>query len=259
MGWQDSVLAQKYFSGRYEYGLCYGVSNYYGDLAQGQNVKQFHPSVAFYQRYNLSNYFAFRNQVSYLKISGTTDGNKNYQYQNLNFQTEIYEISSMMTFDFHSFGTNIRNGKNTPYSILGIAAFSFDPHRLDNPDISLRDLNTEERSGRYNNIALAVPMGIGYKYMSTHRRHRGAWIFGIEAIWRKTFIDYLDDVDGTYPKFGEIKDKQGLASAQYSQAQTLIGQSPLAPGTFRGDIHLKDWYYFYGFNISYRITPFICR
>ena len=254
-----SVFAQRYFSGRYEYGLTYGVSNYYGDLSQGQNVKQFHPSVAFYQRYNLSHYFAFRNQISYLKISGTTDGNKNYEYQNLNFQSDIYEISSMLSFDFHAFGTNIRNGKNTPYALLGLAMFKFDPRRLDNPDISLRDFNTEARKDRYSNLQLSVPIGIGYKYMSTHRKHRGAWIFGVEAIWRKTFIDYLDDVDDVYPDFNMIKSKQGAGSAQFSQAQTISGSPKLQAGTFRGDIHLKDWYYFVGFNVSYRITPFICR
>jgi hypothetical protein len=95
--------------------------------------------------------------------------------------------------------------------------------------------------------------------MGTAKRHKGAWVFGIEAIWRKTFIDYLDDVDKVYPDYNEMKKNKGLGNAQYSQAQTLNGEPALNLGTFRGDVHLKDWYYFYGFNLSYRFTPFLCR
>lgn len=254
-----SVYAQRYFSGRNEFGVVYGVSNYYGDLAQGQNVKHFHPSYGVYQRYNLSSYFSLRNQLSYLKISGTTEGNANYAFQNLNFKSDIYEFASMLSFDFHSFGTNVRNGTETPYAILGLSMFYFDPTRLENSDLDLREFNTENRSSTYSPLQFAVPIGIGYKTMGTARRHKGAWVFGIEAIWRKTFIDYLDDVDKVYPDYNEMKKNKGLGNAQYSQAQTLNGEPALNVGTFRGDVHLKDWYYFYGFNLSYRFTPFICR
>ncbi len=253
------VYGQKYFSGRNEFGVVYGVSNYYGDLSQGQNLKQFHPSYGVYQRYNLSSYFSLRNQISYLKISGTTEGNSNYEVQNLNFKTDIYEFASMLSFDFHSFGTNVRNGSETPYAVLGLSAFYFNPTRLENSDIDLRVMNTENRSATYSPLQLSVPIGIGYKTMSTVRRHKGAWVFGVEAIWRKTFIDYLDDVDDVYPDYSIMKNDKGIGNAQYSQAQTLNGGKAFKAGTFRGDIHLKDWYYFYGFNLSYRFTPFLCR
>ena len=254
-----TLVAQKYFSGRNEFGIVAGVSNYYGDLSQGQNIKHFHPSVGIYQKYNLNNYFSFRNQLSALTISGTTDGNRDYEYQNLNFKTDIYEFSSMLNFDFHKFGTNVNNGNKTPYFLIGLSFFRFDPKRLENEDINLRTINTEMRPASYNQMQLAIPIGIGYKFRSVPRRHKGAWIFGVEAIWRKTYVDYLDDVNNVYPDYKAISDKQGNGSAQYSQAQTLNGLSKLKSGTFRGDTHLKDWYYFYGINLSYRFTPFICR
>lgn len=257
--WSGNLYAQKYFSGRQEYGVVLGASNYYGDLSQGQNIKHFHPSAGVYQRYNLSDYFAWRNQFSYLFASGTTDGNKNYEIQDLNFQTAIYEFSSMLSFDFHRFGTNINNQKSTPYALIGIGVFRFDPKRLDAENISLYASNTGMRSHNYSRIQMSVPVGIGYKYKISHKRHQGAWIIGVEALWRKTFTDYLDDVTGRYPDFKDMKDKYGEQSAQYSQPQVLNGLNPFPKGTFRGDEHLNDWYYFLGINLSYRITPLICR
>lgn len=254
-----TLFSQKYFSGRNEFGLVVGVSNYYGDLSQGQNIKHFHPAGGIYQKYNMNSYFSWRNQLTYMTISGTTEGFKGYEFQNLNFQTDIYEYSSMLNFDFHKFGTNINNQNQTPYALIGLSAFLFDPTRIDNEDVHLRNINTEMRRRNYSRLQMSVPIGLGYKVRSSHKKHKGAWIFGVEAVWRKTFTDNLDDVDDVYPDYVTILDNQGQGSAQYSQAQLLNGGSPLYKGTFRGDTHLKDWYYFYGFNLSYRFTPFICR
>ena len=257
--WTGDVMSQKYFSGRKEYGVVLGASNYYGDLSQGQNVKHFYPSAGVYQRYNFTDYFAWRNQYSYLHVSGTTDGNKNYEVQGLNFQTSVHEFSSMLSFDFHRFGTNINNQSSTPYALLGLGVFRFDPHRLDAEEVNLHAANTGMRKNNYSRVQMSIPIGLGYKRKISQKRNRGAWIVGVEALWRKTFTDALDDVTGTYPDFRAISDAQGEGSAQYSQPQVLKGLNPFPKGTFRGDPHLKDWYYFVGFNLSYRITPLICR
>lgn len=253
------VCAQKFFSGREEYGVVLGASNYYGDLSQGQNLRHFHPSVGVYQRYNLSDYFAWRNQFSYMNISGTTEGNKHYEIQDLNFQSAIYEFSSLLSFDFHRFGTNINNQRSTPYALLGLGIFRFDPHRLDDEGVSLHASNTGNRTKNYSRIQMSIPMGIGYKYKLTHKRNQGAWIIGVEALWRKTFTDALDDVTGRYPDYKDMTDKYGQQTAQYSQPQVLRGLNPFPKGTFRGDEHLNDWYYFVGVNLSFRITPLLCR
>ncbi len=259
LAWSGVLWGQRYFSGRKEWGAVVGVSNYYGDLSQGQNWKHFHLSYGAYYKRNLSNYFAWRNQISFLEISGTTDGNPNLQFQNLNFQTKIYEYSSMLNFDFKAFGTNINNNTSTPYALIGLSGYMFDPYRLDREDVNLRVLNTENRNRNYSRLQMSVPLGLGFKVRSTHTKNRGAWIFGVEAIWRKTFMDKLDDVEGVYPDYAKMKKDRSEGSAQYSQAQTLNGQPTLAAGTYRGSSHLNDWYYFYGFNLSYRFTPLICR
>jgi hypothetical protein len=253
------VFGQKYFSGRFETGFGTGLSNYHGDLEHGNFYKNFHPSGMLFSRYNLSSYFSWRNQFSYLKISGSDAGVKGYSNRNFNFQSNIWELSSTFEFNFQAFGTNVNDEYWTPYFYSGLSLFVFDPKRLDNKDIGLRKLRTEGQTKPYSRLQPSIPIGFGIKTMLNPSRNRGVWILGVEGCWRKTFTDYLDDVGGFYPDYKTMADKQGLASAQYSHAQTLNGK-PFSPaGTMRGDKHLRDWYYFIGFTASYRFTPLICR
>ena len=71
--------------------------------------------------------------------------------------------------------------------------------------------------------------------------------------------DNLDDVNSSYGDYKSMKENQGLSSAENGHAQVQEGNPVLPTGTMRGDTHLKDWYYFVGFSISYRFTPLICR
>jgi len=124
MAFLPSLLhAQKYFSGHNEWGFSTGLSNYYGDFSKGLNTKHFKPSGAIYQKYNFTSYFALRNQISYLEIEGTSADVKGLAFQNLNFQSKIYEASSMVEFNFHPFGMNINDGVATPYFLLGLSGF----------------------------------------------------------------------------------------------------------------------------------------
>lgn len=223
------------------------------------NLQHTGVSGAVYYKHHWSSFFSNRFQLTYLDIAGTDASSEVYKIRNLTFQTSIYEVSNMLEFNFQPFGTNYNDEAFTPYFFTGIAGFIFDPRRLENEDIKLRQLKTEGQRRSYSRLQPAIPIGIGIKTISTPKKNRGAWIFGIEACWRKTFTDYLDDVKGEYPDYTTMVNDKGLAAAQYSHAQTLQGGTPMPAGTMRGDTHLKDWYYFVGISISYRITPLICR
>jgi Domain of unknown function (DUF6089) len=254
----QSLYGQKYFSGRNELGWTAGVSNYHGDLSHGINPKGFKPSGGAYYKYNISSYFAYRLQLSYLQIQGTDVGNTSYAARNLSFQSEIWEAGNIFEFNFQPFGTNYGDETWTPYFFSGFNLFLFDPKRLENEDISLRDLRTEAQKRKYGSLQPSVPIGFGIKGMSNPKKQKGVWIFGIEGSWRKTFTDHLDDVNDLYPDYQSTVDKQSLASAQYSHAEVLSGSQPYQSGTMRGDTHLKDWYYFLGITLAYRFTPGVC-
>jgi Domain of unknown function (DUF6089) len=254
----QTLYAQKYFSGRNELGWTAGMSNYHGDLSHGINSKGFKPSGGAYYKYNMSSHFAYRLQFSYLKIQGTDVGDPNYAVRNLSFQTEIWELGNIFEFNFQPFGTNYGDNTWTPYFFSGLNAFVFDPSRLENEDINLRDLKTEGQKRKYSQLQPSVPIGFGIKAMSNPKKQKGVWILGIEGSWRKTFTDNLDDVNDAYPDYQAMIDKQNIASAQNSHAQVQNGVAPFQTGTMRGDTHLKDWYYFLGITLAYRFTPGVC-
>jgi len=254
----QSATAQKYFTGRNELGWTFGASNYSGDLSHGANMDQYHISGGVYFKRNWSSYFTNRLQVSYLKISGTDVGNRSYSARNLSFQTSIYEFSDMVEFNFQKFGMNYNDNQWTPYFFSGLALFMFDPARLENTDIHLRNLKTEGQKRGYSLLQPSVPIGFGIKTTAKPKKNHGIWVLGIEGYWRKTFTDYLDDVNGNYPSYKATVDKQGQGAADYSHAQVLNGGAPYSPGTMRGDKHLKDWYYFVGFTLAFRFPGKVC-
>jgi len=236
-----------------------GLSNYHGDISHGFNFKQSGISGGAFYKYNLSSYFCWRTQLQYLNIGGTDKGVVGYEKRNLSFQTDIWEFGNTFEFNFQPFGTNVNDEYWTPYFYSGLNVFLFDPTRLENKDIRLRNLRTEGQNKAYRRFQPSIPIGFGLKTMLKPQKNRGVWIFAIEGCWRKTFTDYLDDVSRTYPDYRATLDTKGLGAAEYSHPETLLGMQPLPAGTQRGDKHLKDWYYFIGFTASYRFTPLICR
>ena len=253
------LFSQKYFSGHNEVGIIVGGSNYHGDLSHGFNFKNTQPGFGVFYKYNLSSYFCWRNQLQFMGVAGSDKGVKGYNNRNLSFQTDIWDISSTFEFNFQPFGTNVNDLNWTPYFYTGLNLFLFDPTRLENKDIRLRGLRTENQKKPYSRLQPAIPIGFGLKKMLTPQKNRGVWIVGIEGCWRKTFTDYLDDVSGVFPDYKALVDSRGLGTAEYSHPEVLLGNAPVPAGTMRGDKHLKDWYYFIGFSVSYRFTPLICR
>jgi hypothetical protein len=252
-------FGQKYFSGRNELGWVGGVSNYHGDLAHGFDAQSYKLSGGMYYKRNLSSFFAYRLQGSYLNIQGSDAGDPNYGVRNLSFQSQVFELGNFFEFNFQPFGTNINDRTWTPYFFSGLNIFMFDPRRLENEDIKLRNLRTESQRRSYAIYQPSVPIGFGVKAISIPRKkNNGVWIFGIEGCWRKTFTDNLDDVNRNYPDYGAMVDKQGATAAQYSHAQTMNGHAPFEAGSMRGDTHLKDWYYFLGFTMAYRVHGTAC-
>lgn len=258
------LCGQKYFAGKNEFGGLVGGSSYWGDLLHNYQLKRVHPSLGAFYKKNINNYFSYRFQIQYLKISADDNDSKNFQYRNLNFQSNIWEVGAMLEFNFHEFGPNTRSrrslidGLQTPYVFTGINAFRFNPRTLDQGGIELQPLRTENQSRRYWLIQPSIPLGVGYKRMVFSKKNRGSMIIGFEAGLRKTFTDYLDDVSNLYPNYTDLQNKRGNTSANQSHAQVQNGNAALNPKTVRGEKNLKDWYYFLGISISYRLTPMVC-
>lgn len=232
-----------------------GISNYQGDL-QGKRLtfQQANAAVGVGALYEISEKLYVRGNVTFGKIKG--DDNKsliNFS-RNLSFSSPITDIHLGLEYDL----LNSYEKSLTPFVFAGVSAFMFKPSTLDSTGkkVMLQPLGTEGQGfyqGRtkYNLTQIALPFGGGVK-LSLSENIKVRFEIGL----RKTFTDYLDDVSTTYADETLLLQNNGQQAVDISfRADEVKGNSILYPaaGSQRGNPATKDWYYFTGLGISYRL------
>ena len=172
----------------WEFGGMLGGSNYHGDLAYNIVPKETNLSGGVFFKYNINETWSIRPTLSYMKISGADDNFKENTLRNLSFRNNIYELSTIMEYNFRPFSNKSIHQRSTFYLLGGIAVFLHKPQaKLDNKWHDLPPLMTENQ--RYSPVQMSLPMCSDIKHAVTPN-----FIIGIEAGWRMTFTDYIDDV-----------------------------------------------------------------
>lgn len=244
---------------RWEHGIAIGGSNYQGDLAKDIVLKETHPAFGIFSRYNLNDYWSLRGALQYGKISGNDKNFEEFKLRNLSFQSNLWELSTIMEFNYLPFGSNPLTSSFSSYAFLGVSVFRFNPKtEYSGRLFELKPLRTEGQTNKttYNLVQLSVPFGGGIKYSINKN-----WVVGAELGWRKTFTDYLDDVSTNYPDRASQIAKHGQLSADLSDRSWEVegvGEPLSTGGNWRGDPNLKDWYIFSMLSVSYRFTPILC-
>ncbi len=282
------IQAQRWKRQRYEFSFGVGASNFLGELGGANQIgthyfKDFEWSLtrfaaAFGLRYKLSNYFAFKTNFTYGRISGddklTQETFRNYR--NLSFFSDIYEfnINFEGAFQQEQVGSQYRRRRHRgisgyelyTYGFVGGGVFYFNPKTIYNgKTYTLQPMGTEGQGWdpdkkRYTLVQFCIPMGIGFKYTIGN-----SWGLGLEMGVRKTFTDYLDDVSTKYYDFSQSPsaDPMAVILADRSDNDALPGhKNPnlntdpgyiIHAGDQRGNSKEKDAYMFAVFSINYKI------
>lgn len=197
----DKSQAQVFYTND-EVGVTLGASSYFGDLNPDYNI--LHPNIAagvFYKNH-VHPYISVRAALMYTQLGYDDAWSKNefQQLRNLSFKSNIFELSALGEFNFFYFATDRKNNRFTPYVLLGVSGFYYNPYTImDSKKYYLRPLGTEGQNTeafkdrKYGKFAMAIPVGAGFKY----------WIkpgmnLSIDLLHRFTFTDYLDDVSQQY-------------------------------------------------------------
>lgn len=244
----------------WEVGVMVGASNYMGELSSKLMDKgEFNLSLGAYAQYNISKWFSTRLGFLYARISGMdiNDPELIRQKRNANFRNDIYEGSLLLHFHVLQYGIS-KGEKFSPSIFAGVSAFYHNPqsrimlgrnandepiyYQVNDKDvwINLRDIGTEgqtvgapdsdpnnaaidgrEPPKKYSKVAISIPMGVAFDFII-----KKSWIIGLEAGFRLTFTDYLDDVGGYY------YDRYNLHQAIVDKNSTITGQT--------GGIFIKD-------------------
>ena len=236
------------------FNLFLGTSNYNGDLQDRFfTFKEAQLAGGLGFSYSFSNRVTIRTNFKIGKISGDDKKGSN-KIRNLNFTSQVTEGD----IDLQYFLTPIGVHSLTPYIFAGVALYHFDPYTFDSTGHKyyLKPLSTEGEGfvpGRktYSLTKVAIPFGAGIKLWLSDNINAG-----FEIGFRKLFTDYLDDVSSNYIDPGVLLANRGAKAVELSyRGDELKNGSPIYPavGTQRGNPVNKDWYYFAGFTLSFRL------
>jgi len=148
----------------WEFGGMIGASNYHGDLAYNIVPGETHPAFGIHMKYNFSPYWSYKPSITHAVISGSDANFAEYQFRNLSFNSEIWEINNSLEFNFVPFGSRILSKNFSSYATLGLAIFRHNPKTVFKGETyALRDLRTEGQTSKsqYGLLQLAIPFGGG--------------------------------------------------------------------------------------------------
>lgn len=244
----------------YEGGITVGASNYIGDLSEGKlKASEYNLSLGIMMRYNLNKYIAFKGSFTKATLTGDDANNSvvsGLRERNLSFRSSLFEFA--LTNEFNITPYEIRAGKTAvPYVFAGIAGFYFNPQaQFKGNWYDLQPLGTEGQEvlntsvKKYKRIAIAIPVGLGFKFSLSNRIN-----IGLEVGLRKTITDYIDDVSGNYPDIEYFRNVDPLAATLSFRTPEYYNQPLSNPeGIERGDDGTQDMYFMGGLSVTINLT-----
>lgn len=246
---------------QFHFGAFVGGSSYLGEL-NDQPFKRTKPAIGVSLNYEISDRVMLRSGLTFGKLeggdkwSGTTFLKQN---RNLEFQsglTEFSLIGELTVFNLYRINWS-------PYAFAGIAVFHFNPYVTDSGSKTyLQPLSTEGQGIAGNNVKpynltqFTIPFGGGVKFNLNDNVR-----LGVELGLRRLFTDYLDDVSGNYADATELLTAKGPTAVRLSyRGDEVPGEVTGYPdagypgkGSQRGNANTKDWYYFTGVHLTFRL------
>lgn len=254
-----------------EFGIGVGTSHYFGDLTAGMKLTDWKPkfSASVFFRKQFNNYIGVKIAGTYAFL-GYSDKYTSYKNnivqktRNLSFNTNIWELSINGEFNFFRFQPGFPDYRFTPYVSLGVGAFAYDPYAyLNGEKYYLRPLGTEGQQDKtnypnlkpYGTMALCFPVGFGLKYSLTDKLN-----VYVEAVYRFTNTDYIDDVSGNYAPDAFPLNPNGTPSIGFLlQDRSYEYGTPIGiKGRQRGNSQQKDSYMTAQIGISINIGSYRC-
>jgi hypothetical protein len=241
----------------HDIGIFLGGSYYIGDLNPAKHFFMTQPALGVFYRFNMNYRVAFRGGFNFGSLLGddSQTDNPDQLERNLNFKTRVEELYTIAEFNFWEYRIGHTSYTFAPYIFAGLAGFHFNPMaNIGNQWVDLQPLSTEGQKTSLSNqkpyklYQMSIPFGIGFKLNLSN-------YIGLSFEWgpRKTFTDYLDDVSGKYVDPIKLAKEKGGMAAVLSNRSKNPGDVLNDVGKMRGNPNTKDWYFFYGLTISFKL------
>ncbi len=167
------AYAQEY---KYEIGGMGGGAFYMGDVNKNTPLKGLNPALGITFRYNANFRVAFKGNLTWAQLSGSTNGLDNVFPNGLqtSFTRNAFDLGGQFEFNFFPYSDKfayLKTKRIAPYLLLGIGG-------------------TVATGGDGTFAALNMPIGVGVKYKMKNRIN-----VGLEVSVHKLFGDGLDNKD----------------------------------------------------------------
>ncbi len=247
------IIPFKNYAQYTEFGFGGGVSTYWGDLngpSFSTNLtKNSGLALQLHIRKVFKNSIGVKASFIYGEVKGD-DANSTIDWQkmrNLSFKSSVTELALMGEYYIFGFDTEPGSTVFSPYITAGISGFRFDPKTLfRGNEVRLQPLGTEGQSmpgfdNKYSLFSGALCFGGGAKFIISETVN-----IGVEAIMRRTFTDYLDDVSKNYVNYDDLNAGNGTLAANLgNRTNEFLGQPEpvlLPTGAQRGGAKIRDYF-----------------
>lgn len=257
-----------------DFGINLGAAHSFGEIGGTDAARPFildytlqqnNVSGGFFFRYHFTPNIAAKAIFTYARIAGADSLSNNPERigRNLSFRTDMFEFSILGEYSFLNYRDISRRSKNridfSSYAYAGVGALFFYPYaQYKGKWYYLRPLMTEGVENQYDEMTIAVPLGLGVSW-TVNKKYK----LGFEAGYRFTMTDYLDDVSTDYAADTELPFQESFIFADRSDEAFARGNADLPDrknyGNFgksarRGNPDSNDGYLIYQVSFSYIIS-----
>jgi len=168
-----------------------GTANYFGDMVNNGELGKIRYNIVLGAEYYLDQRISARAEFSYFQLAGDDAlANDDRVIRNLSFTSGNMELSAVGTVSLFKLGQRYyQRPQLNIYGFAGVGLLYMNPkaERQNGEKVALRPLMTENVA--YSRAQFVLPYGVGIKY-AFHPHYNVI----VEAGYRTTFTDYLDDV-----------------------------------------------------------------
>jgi len=226
-----------------------GTANYYGEMVNPGEFGTLKPNIAIGAEYYMTNRISIRSELTWFQLSGDdSKANDDRVERNLSFTSNNLELSVLGAINLSPMGLRFyQRSQLNLHAFAGIGVLYFNPKaEYQGQKYALQPLQTENQ--KYSLVQPVIPFGMGARI-----KLDPFFNILIEAGYRITFTDYLDDVSvRRYPDGALLK--SDLARA-LSDRRVEIDTQPSDPTNVgvRGNPKENDGYFITNITLQYYI------